>query len=79
MNRAERRRQAKEILVVSPNPAGSVEGNYFPALLATGAQSEPGTVRHVRITHDDWCDLLNSRGSCNCNPEVQMSEAKGGV
>jgi hypothetical protein len=26
----------------------------------------------VRILHDDWCDLLAGRGSCNCSPEVRV-------
>lgn len=25
---------------------------------------------HYRILHDDWCDRLNGRGSCNCDPEI---------
>lgn len=25
----------------------------------------------VEVLHDAWCDLLNSKGECNCNPEVK--------
>lgn len=28
-------------------------------------------VHHVTIYHDDWCNLTNGRGPCNCNPEVR--------
>jgi hypothetical protein len=31
--------------------------------------TEPGIV-HIDVAHDDWCDLLNGRGKCNCNPEI---------
>jgi hypothetical protein len=74
MNRSERRRQQKNVLVVSPNSAHARAGNYFPPLLAAGAQSKPGTVSEAIIRHDDWCDLLGTRGPCNCNPEIHMTE-----
>jgi hypothetical protein len=74
MNRSERRRQHKNVLVVSPNSAHARAGNYFSSLLAAGVQSEPGTVSEAIIRHDDWCDLLTSRGPCNCNPEIQITE-----
>lgn len=27
---------------------------------------------YCRIAHDDWCDFLNDRGKCNCNPEITI-------
>lgn len=30
----------------------------------------PGREYHVQILHDDWCDLQNGRGPCNCNPVI---------
>lgn len=29
-----------------------------------------GRVSTLEIRHDDWCDLLQGKGSCNCSPEV---------
>ena len=31
---------------------------------------EPGKVYIMDVRHDDWCDLLSGKGTCNCNPEV---------
>lgn len=40
--------------------------------LARSLQSERGPgVYHISVYHDDWCDLLNHRGPCNCNFEVR--------
>lgn len=30
-----------------------------------------GTVSHSVVRHDSWCALLNSRGDCTCNPDVE--------
>jgi hypothetical protein len=78
MNNAKRRRQQKTILVASPQPAETSAGHYFPALLVAGESLAPGTVQSVDIFHDDWCDLLHSRGACNCNPEIQIAEIPPG-
>jgi hypothetical protein len=24
----------------------------------------------ITVYHDDWCDLLNQKGPCNCNPDI---------
>jgi hypothetical protein len=29
-----------------------------------------GPVVVVEVRHDDWCDFINERGFCNCNPDV---------
>jgi hypothetical protein len=33
----------------------------------------PRTVAGVLTCHDDWCELLNGRGPCNCEPELEFS------
>ena len=30
---------------------------------------KPG-LYHSVIKHDNWCNLLNKKGMCNCNPTV---------
>lgn len=49
-----------------------LDSPYLAALrkLAT----TPGTVQCVEILHDDWCDVLNGRGHCNCNPVIGKPE-----
>jgi len=46
--------------------------HYLPKLLEkqSEATTRPGRIYHVNVYHDDWCDQLNLRGLCNCNPEV---------
>lgn len=31
-----------------------------------------GEISHAHVYHDDWCDFLNGRGPCNCNPEIRI-------
>ena len=31
----------------------------------------PG-VYSVLVRHDAWCRLLNNRGACNCNPDIEI-------
>lgn len=33
------------------------------------AEVVPG-VYMINVYHDNWCDQLNGRGICNCNPDV---------
>lgn len=33
----------------------------------TPRSTDPVEVLHIR--HDDWCDALNGRGFCNCDPD----------
>lgn len=35
------------------------------------AGSMRGSVTFADVVHDDWCDLLNKRGYCNCDPIVE--------
>ena len=55
-------------------------GNHIPAVLAL-REGRPilrqAGVHHIRCLHDDWCDLLNGRGVCNCNPDVSYVATEG--
>ncbi len=31
------------------------------------------TFPRLNIFHDDWCNLLNHRGECNCNPVIEQA------
>lgn len=45
--------------------------NYMPKVIALGiAHSEKFVECDVR--HDEWCDALNGRGFCNCDPAVTI-------
>jgi len=33
----------------------------------------PGVVSGISVYHDDWCALINGRGVCNCDPEIQTT------
>ncbi len=47
--------------------------NYLPLViveLERLAKIGLPRVYHISIRHDDWCDLLNGRGKCNCNPKL---------
>jgi hypothetical protein len=59
------------ILYITDHNCG---GNYLPKVLEAARHNlpKPGTVNHISIAHDDWCDLLSGNGPCNCEPEVQM-------
>jgi hypothetical protein len=48
--------------------------SYWQRILALAAQGAfaPGTVRIVHVRHDHWCALLNRRGPCDCNPDLEM-------
>jgi hypothetical protein len=49
-------------------------GNHIPKL-QEGLKSNPvwpGSVNHVAVLHDEWCDLLTGKGPCNCNPEIEI-------
>ena len=42
---------------------------YLDDVLDRLQGQEPG-VYETLILHDEWCDLLNGKGPCNCEPEV---------
>ncbi len=45
---------------------------YLPKVLEKGTNTnlQPGRIYHITVRHDGWCNQLNRRGPCNCNPEV---------
>lgn len=67
MTNRKQRRSAKH------NPTANYQQSPYLAALSALAV-EPGTIQRVEIQHDDWCDLLNGRGYCNCNPVVCAPE-----
>jgi hypothetical protein len=32
---------------------------------------QKGSIYVMKICHDEWCDLLNGVGECNCNPDIE--------
>jgi hypothetical protein len=64
-------RKEARILYLTDHDAS---GNYFAKLIAASLLNppKPGTVNHVSIAHDAWCDLLAGKGPCNCDPQVQI-------
>jgi len=46
--------------------------NYLEKVLeeTKNANIRPGRSCHITVYHDGWCDQLNNRGPCNCNPKV---------
>jgi hypothetical protein len=40
--------------------------------LAIGLVAGPGALRTLDIAHDTWCDALNGRGFCNCDPGITV-------
>jgi hypothetical protein len=53
-------------------PSNKRKPNYLPDLLRRidNTALQPGSVQHVDIYHDSWCDQLHGRGPCNCHPIV---------
>jgi hypothetical protein len=45
-------------------------GNYLPKVIASLNGETAGIFDSV-VRHDDWCDLINGKGECNCNPTVE--------
>ena len=48
-----------------------MNGNYLQKVNALAVQGKI-PMGHASVLHDDWCDLLQGRGDCNCNPEVKL-------
>lgn len=50
--------------------------NYLPKVMEHGLRfaNEPGAFYDTDVRHDDWCDLLNNRGFCNCDPIVTTTK-----
>jgi hypothetical protein len=33
-------------------------------------------LRFFYVYHDDWCDKINRKGSCNCRPDVKVFKVR---
>jgi len=42
---------------------------YLDEVITRVQDREPG-VYEATVFHDVWCDLLNGKGPCNCEPEI---------
>ena len=47
---------------------------YLKKLARVQLPVDSGKVFVARICHDDWCDQLNQKGACNCDPEIIVTE-----
>lgn len=54
-----------------------LESNYMKLMLANVGDFKRGHAYHALTLHDDWCEFLNGRGPCNCEPIIQVRETKG--
>ena len=46
------------------------QNNYLQKLIDLMGSSPPSHVHRVQVQHDDWCNFINGRGSCNCDPDL---------
>lgn len=53
-----------------------VSGSQHLTDLLDAYQSKPFQpgVYSVLVRHDSWCRLLNNRGACNCNPDIELTD-----
>ncbi len=52
-----------------------VKDNYLRKLhylWRVGAIPKDVGVHQVDVFHDNWCQLINGRGRCNCEPDVRL-------
>ena len=60
---------------MSKSKTKSPQHNYLRKLhylWRIGAIPRTIGVHQVDIFHDDWCQLINGRGRCNCEPLVKL-------
>ncbi len=52
--------------------------NYMAKLLEAleTRPLNPGHFYLTAVNHDSWCDQLNGRGPCNCEPELEFVEVE---
>lgn len=56
------------------------KGNYVDKVTEVTtefAKQNPTGVHHIHVFHDDWCDLIQGKGVCNCNPVVKKPYKHG--
>ena len=48
---------------------------YLDEILKEGLKPENSDkVIFATIKHDDWCNLLNGKGDCSCDPVIEYKE-----
>jgi hypothetical protein len=47
------------------------KGRQVLAALRATVKNGGGLVA-TRILHDDWCAFLNSKGECDCDPDIEI-------
>lgn len=67
----------RKTLIVTPYPDRVQGSNHLAALLAATRERPltPG-VYHVLVQHDSWCALLADHGACDCQPDIEIREAR---
>jgi hypothetical protein len=60
-------------LVITPDPNRARQSQHLADLIDAyrNRPFSPG-VYNVLVRHDSWCRLLNNRGPCNCNPDIEI-------
>ena len=53
--------------------------NYLRKLAGLQQLVGPGKAFNVQVLHDDWCDELNHKWACNCDPEMVLTELPQGA
>lgn len=56
----------------------TTEHNHLKRLLELQAQGKlprQAGLFEIDVVHDDWCDMLQGKGYCNCNPEFRQRPA----
>ncbi len=57
-------------------------GNYGPkvecaiAEMIAAGKLRRGELYTCKVSHDDWCRLLASKGACDCSPDVEIKLAR---
>lgn len=52
---------------------------YLEKVMQEATKKEgAGKVLSVTVKHDDWCNLLNGTGGCNCDPDIEFKDLKLG-
>jgi hypothetical protein len=71
--RAERRQQRQQARQLNGPLTPEAVAAWGLEMMAAGVV-RPGQLYSQGIYHDSWCDLLNDRGPCNCEPILGVPE-----
>jgi hypothetical protein len=61
---------------VTVTVTGETMDNYLKKL--QDYEIPKGRVIQSSVIHDTWCALLQHKGECNCNPDIQFTELING-